>query len=331
MADQLIGPDSTYVRLAARGLARELIWWATCRHRQGPQRNICLFATRRGGSTWAMEMIAANRGIRPMNQPFETLSRNLTLAQAFEIPRFPQGQITSLGEPEAAMLGSYVRRMFSGELVVNAPLRFWQTGFERVSNRVVLKITDAKAVIGWFDENVDADIVYLTRHPVSQSLSCIRNGWTLTTRSYLADPHFCAAFLGAAEGRCRDLMDHGSPLEQWALNWAVENVAPMTLLPERPEWLHLRYEDAVLHAERELARLAGRLGLQDMDRMEQVLRRPSGSSRRSLGGTRDAIKKGDRAGAVDGWRAKVGAEDLSRTAAVLELVGIDPKAVVERW
>jgi len=331
VAEQLVRPGSAYAKLTARALVRELVWLAACRHRPGSQRNICLFATRRGGSTFAMEIIGANRGIRSMNQPLETLSRNLTLGQALGIPRFPQGQITSLDERNGEILGRFVTALLSGEVVVNAPTKFWKPDFERVSNRIVLKILDAKAVIDWFDEHFDVDIVYFTRHPLAQSLSCIRNRWNVTTKAYLADPVFCERYLGDAFGRCQDLARSGSELERWVLNWAVENVAPLTLLPSHPDWLHLRYEDTVLEPERELHRLADRLGLVDLDRMQATLRRPSVSSGRSRGDTRDAIKRGDRTAAAEGWRSKVDADDVVRTAGILELVGIDPAAVVDRW
>ena len=54
----------------------------------------------------------------------------------------------------------------------------------------VLKILDAKPLIGWFAETVPCDVVYLTRHPIPQSMSCLRNGWTLTAAAYLRDERF---------------------------------------------------------------------------------------------------------------------------------------------
>jgi hypothetical protein len=324
-------PEATYVRATARSLVREVVWWAACRHRPGPDRDICLFATRRGGSTWAMELIAANRGIRPMNQPLETLSRNLTLAQAFEVPRYPLGQITSLDERQAEGLHRYLKRLFDGEVVVNAPVRFWRSGFERVSDRTVLKITDAKAVIDWFDHTLDVDIVYFTRHPVPQALSCIRNGWNLTTDAYLADAAFCERRLGTAEGRCRDLAAQGTELERWVLNWAVENMAPLAHLADRPHWTHVRYEDTVLRPEEELQRLAERLNLRDVVAMHRRLQKPSVSSHASSASTRADIRRGDAGAVAYGWRKHVDAEDLVRSARVLELVGIDPSVVVPEW
>ncbi|MFK8022317.1 MAG: hypothetical protein AB8G26_00025, partial [Ilumatobacter sp.] len=118
--------DPQYLKRAVRATVREAVWSTVLRHEQGDRRNILLFATRRGGSTFAMELIGANRGIRPLNQPLETQSRNLTFAQALEIPRFRQGQITSLDEHDADRVRDLVERIFAGDVVINAPTKFWR-------------------------------------------------------------------------------------------------------------------------------------------------------------------------------------------------------------
>jgi hypothetical protein len=226
---------------------------------------------------------------------------------------------------------SAVRRLLDCTLVIHAPTRFWRPGFRVRSDRVLLKITDAKAVMDWFDEHFDVDIVYVTRHPIAQSLSCLRNDWTLTTDAYLADPAFCEANLGDTVGYCRDVARSGSELERWVLNWAVENVAPLRLLPSRPSWMHVRYEDAVVDPVNQLERIASALQLEDLDRMHSTLRRPSGSSAFSVNGTRSAIERGDSEVLVNGWRAKVDTSDVTAAARVLERVGIDPLSIVDRW
>lgn len=318
-------PDLRYVTRALRATAREAIWAATCRHVQGDEPNIFLFATRRGGSTFAMELIAANRGVRPMNQPLETQSDNLTMAQALEIPRFGQGQITSLDDHDAERLRVLVERIFAGEVVINAPTKFWRRDVDFVSNRIVLKLTDCKPVIGWFDETFDADIVYLTRHPIPQSLSCIRNAWTLTAGAHLDDPRFVDANLDdAALALSHDILAGGDELQKFCLNWALENVAPIRLLPTHPNWLHVRYEDCAIDPEGTLRTIAERLRLHDVERMNDVVDRPSQSSRRSTSATRAAIESGDGRSQALGWRDTIGVDDERRCNSMLEALGIDP-------
>ncbi|MEM7273458.1 MAG: hypothetical protein AAF547_10295 [Actinomycetota bacterium] len=316
--------DATYVLRSLRATAREAIWYVGCRHEQGDRPNILLFATRRGGSTWAMELIGANRGVRPLNQPFATLSRNVTYAQMLEIPRFHEGQITSIDPSTGPRLERLVRRVLDGEIIINGPTKFWSRDFVRVSDRLVLKITDAKPVIDWFDTTFDVDIVLLTRHPIPQALSCIRNGWTLTVDSHLRDPGFVAANLdGAAEAAAHDVMNGDDELQKFVLNWGLENLAPLRLLPDRPDWLHVRYEACVAKPQEVLERMASRLGLTDRAEMAAVVDRPSGSSHLATADTVAAIRSGNAEAALERWRSDIDADAERRALQLLERLGID--------
>jgi hypothetical protein len=322
-------PDRRYVGLAAKSLVKELLWYLTCEHEQGPEPNILLFATRRGGSTFLMELISANRGIRSIDQPFEMTCAFPTAAQVADMPLFEDGQLTSLDERSATRLQSLTERIFAGEVVVNAPSRVWRRDVERRSNRLVLKILDAKPLIGWFSDTVPCDIVYLTRHPIPQAISCIRNGWTLTAAAYLRDERFVEANLSdAAVSLAHDVMRTGTPLEQFALNWALENVAPMRLLPHHADWTHVRYEDCVTDPAGVLDTVAARLRLGDRERMHATLQRPSVSSGLSTKETRDLIEKGQAAESVTRWRRQVDDGTEAWCNRLLETFGIDPERVL---
>jgi len=318
-------PSNLAVKLTVRALAKELVWRVATSHTPEPGVNdIAVFATRRGGSTWIMEMIGANRGVRPLNQPLETLSRNLTLGQATEIPKFDQGQITSLPDLERERLHDVISKLLSGELVFNAPVKFWARGFTFKSNRHVLKITDAKPVIGWFSDTFAIDVVYLTRHPIPQALSCIRNKWTLTVRPFLQDERYIAEHLtGVQVDRCRQVMTTGTYLEQFVLNWALENLPPLRLLPTRPEWTHVSYERCVADPVSVVETLAARLHLNDREAMLATIRRPSGSSRRSTASVRDKISTGEGRATLDGWRSAIAANELTSCSRLLDDLGID--------
>ena len=313
-----------HLKMTARSLAKELVWWTLLSHQPGDRRDICVFATRRGGSTWIMELIAANRGIRPLNQPLETLSRNVTIGQAVELPKLDQGQITSIGPEDESQLHHVVSKLLSGEFVFNAPTKFWAKGFDFRSNRHVLKVTDAKPVIDWFDSTFDVDIVFLTRHPIPQALSCLRNRWTLTVRPFLRDERFVARYLGDERlALCHEVMERGTDLERFVLNWALENLAPLQLLPERPQWTHVSYEQCVLDPDAVIERLSERLGLEDREAMLRTVTRPSGSSGRSTTETVGDIRSGRGAAALERWKNEVPADEIDRCLSLLESLGAD--------
>jgi hypothetical protein len=321
-------PDPRYLRIAARTAAKELLWYATCRHRQGDRPNILLFATRRGGSTFAMELIAANRRIRSLDQPLELVGPSTTAAQTARVPIYRQGQITSLDESSERQLKDLMDDIFAGRVVINAPTRFGRGGAPLRSDRLVLKILDAKPIIDWFDTHLDCQIVYLTRHPVPQALSCLRNRWTLTVQAYLEDERFVETNLSApALALAHDTMRSGSDLRRFVVNWALENVAPMRLLGDRPHWIHVRYEDCVTDPAGTLDRLAEHLHLPDVDRMQAVVTRPSVSSRISTSDTRSTIESGRASEVVSRWRDEVDAIDRRWCDDLMETFGIDPAMV----
>lgn len=322
-------PDIRYTRLAAKSFAKELLWYLTCDHEQGAEPNILLFATRRGGSTFLMELIGANRGVRSLDQPFEMSSSFPTAAQVADMPLFEDGQLTSLDDRSARRLQSLTERIFAGGAVINAPTRVWRRDVERHSNRLVLKITDAKPLIGWFSETVPCDIVYLTRHPIPQSISCLRNGWTLTVGAYLRDDRFIEAYVSdRALALAHDVMRSGTELQQFILNWTVENVAPLQLLGHHPDWLHVRYEDCVVDPERMVETVASRLRLTDLPSMHATVTRPSVSSQMSTEQTRRLIEQGQAADAVTRWRNEVDDDTEAWCDHLLEAFGVDPQMIV---
>jgi hypothetical protein len=311
------------VRHAARSLAKELVWLLGNAHRPGPEQPICLFATRRGGSTWLTELIAANRGVRPLDQPLDLMTGSLTPAHYRSMPKYAYGELVGLDDEELDHLAAYVELLLSGALPVNAPVKFWRRDYDFVSHRLVLKILAAKALIDWFDQRFDIDVVYLPRHPIPQALSCIRNGWTLTAKAYLRSPRFVAEWLDddvAAWGEA--LLRDGTPLEQFVLNWGLENLVPLRLLPERPQWTVVSYEECVVEPEAVVDRITDQLHLPDRRAMLDVVRRPSGSSRRSTEETRGRISVGDRVGLVGGWRRHVRADEERAAFQVLDRLGI---------
>lgn len=315
--------DADAVVYELKATVKEAIRYLANHHRPGVKRDIMLFATRRGGSTWLMEIIAANRGVKYLDQPLSIMTDNLTAAQFRRLPKFEAGELVHLAGADERRVEDVVSRLLSGQLTFNAPTRFWRRGFHVRTDRVVLKIVAAKAVIDWLDQHFDVDVVYLTRHPIPQALSCIRNGWTLTTSAYLQNPWFAEHHLGDRLGTCQDISASGSPLEQFTLNWALENLVPLRLLPQRPNWLHVSYEECVLQPEVTLERAVTALQLEDVDAMRRVMRKPSWSSGISTAETRRRIGAGDPEFMIGRWKRSVTDEEERAALRILEVLGID--------
>jgi hypothetical protein len=317
-------PSSDHLRREAKAFLKEAIWFATTHHVPGPKRDILLFCTRRGGSTFVMEAIAADRGVKYLDQPLEITTESMTAAKSRAIPKFESGELVHLDSDEEKVLRDYIESILDGSVPVNAPWRFWRRDFEWRTDRLVLKIVSAKALIDWFATSFDVDVVYVTRHPIPQALSCIRNGWSLTAKPYLRNEWFVSTYLDDVTlARCWDLLRTGSPLEQFVLNWALENVVPLRLLDDRPAWTYLSYEATVLEPVTIIPRLASALDLDDVDAMLRATTRPSRSSGLSDVSTRASIEAGDRDALLRSWRSKVSADEERDAMAILDRLGVD--------
>lgn len=317
-----VRPSSAYVRSALGLLVKEAIWYLTLRHEPGTRPDICVFASYRGGSTWLMELIAAEKGMRPLNEPLGPWSG--AIAQARHMPKYRAGQIVHFdSDKEEAQLTRYVELLLSGRAAVNAPWWFWRRNYPFRSDRLVVKITEAKCLIDWFDATFDVQIVLLARHPIPRALSCIHNKWESNAAAFLANQWFCDEYLGPEHVRyCQDIVDNGTELQKQVLSWALENLVPLRLFPDRPHWVFVSYEACVLRPDDTLLALSEQLDLSDAGAMRERLRTPSRSSHMSQAATRDQITHGDSSAILGRWRNEVPEDEERELLDILGTLGI---------
>ncbi len=315
------GQEKPALRSAAVQLIKELVW-SMVRFRPA-RKPICLYASRRSGSTLLMQMIGANRGVMFSDQPFGLYSTSS--ANINRLPVFAYSQIACPDEDEAAILHHFLQRLINGQIRANTPWKIWSRDFHWFNDRICLKITDAKAIIDWIDRQFDVHTVVLTRHPVAQALSVASNRWLTTGKGLLKNADFVEQWLTAGlESMCWDLYRHGSELQGRMVDWALENLVPLRLLPERPDWLFVSYEDLLTWTPAVIDCLAEKLHLNDRRAMARQIARPS----RSVGGDRSSklqklIDQRSPDRLVNGWRAKIGPHELAACFRVLDQFGID--------
>ncbi len=301
--------DSSNLQRAGKDLFKESIWYLFNRYEQGDEKNICLFSTRRGGSTHLMELIATNRGVRFCDQPF-SLNSSLS-GQVRHLPIFDRSQVISLNEDDEAMIRTYLEKIFSGVLNVQTPWRFWRRDFDFLANRLVLKIVDAKGIIDWVDRNFPVYIVYSTRHPIPTVLSIMRNQWGLTARAYLHDHDFVRNYLDPDQADYAECMLlNGTLFQKHILNWCLENMIALRLIAQRPHWLYISYEALILNPDETIEKLSKYLHLADILRMREKISRPSKSTRDlSTTDARAAIKDGDGCNIISRWRRELSRQE----------------------
>ena len=269
-----------------------------------------------------MQMIGANRGVMFSDQPLGLYS--ISSAGINCLPLFAYSQIACPDIDEQAMLRRYLQRLIRGEIRVNSPWKIWNRDFHFFNDRICLKITDAKAAIDWIDEEITPHVVVLTRHPIAQALSVSDKGWLMTGKGLLKNAAFVKRWMSdELVEECWRIYQQGTEIEWRVVDWAIENLVPIRLLPERPNWLYISYEDLMLHTSAVIDFLAKELELDDRAAMTHQIARPSRSSAVSSKERNQMIQQGDRDRLVNAWRARVSEDQLSTCFRLLDLFEID--------
>ena len=305
------------LKLLIKQAMRQAIWEAFNKHQpsQG-QPDIALIGSRRSGSTLLMQVIAHQKGLKSINQPFSLPSSTSAQMKALNYPA--GGVFIAPSAEEQTNIKAYLRAIQAGDLHVQEPWRFWRKDFHFKSNRLVLKTTDASYLTGIFSEMGMINVLYF-RHPIPQALSCARNKWGDKLVLFASHATFVNDVLNT---RQRDLLNtliyDGQKLDRYVLGWCLEN---MPLFAAHAEGTpSIFYEDLVSDSDSVLRELAKVCDIQVNDAMHKMVGKASVSVRNlSDSAAIAAIRSGDNDALIGRWRTQVSGDDIARVQAILDL------------
>jgi hypothetical protein len=287
-------------------------------HTAGEEPDIFLFSTPRSGSTWLMEMLATQPGIKPISEPFwvprfEGIAGPLPASWEFLLPH-PQRE---------SAIRAYLEALMANQLGIGSPAP-WSRGHKWVSHRLVLKILRCKDLMNWCEETFGCRVIYLVRHPLAVSLSrreCPQ------LPHFLANEGYCRRFVGAdLRDYASRILESGTDLEKKVVDWCLQNLPPLLYL-DRRRWLCIHYEDLLVNPAAVVDRLASFLKLPDPARMHRQLRVPSRSTTGSDPDTRaHQARSGNRQSTsylLDKWRVRVSDEEEKNAFAILARFAVD--------
>jgi LPS sulfotransferase NodH len=280
-------------------------------------KDVFLFSTPRGGSTWLSELILTQPGFKPADEPFNLRDAPIRA----ELSARGIEAWTDLHDPakEEAMF-SYIESIRSGANGVVNPF-FHRNHFRLVTRRICFKILHAgEERVSAFRRRFGGFIVLLLRHPIPVSLS---RKELPRLRAFLSSGY--RSRLTAEQIACAErILSSGSDLDRAVLDWCLQTSVPVSRI--EPDWTIVTYEQLVTDPHPVLEHLAKRLELPHPERMARSLTRASGSTYQSDPATRDRLSAAggaaDRSWLVDKWRAKVDADAVSRAMAALSVFGL---------
>ena len=313
----------TFIKTAVVALSKEIIWNAFNRHSSGARKDIWLAGSRRSGTTLAMQILGANRGLKTLNQPLGLYSAPFWLTR--HVPVMESSRYILLDDEEAEQIQRYVTAIREGRMHINEPWDFWRGTFSFRSNRLVFKEVAGLAITPWAEDALGCSVIYLVRHPLAQARSVLRNGWAPTAKAFLRNTNLISKYMDSAlHAKAWDAYNSGTPLERHVLSWVLENLIPLRELEKRPSWYFITYESCVLHREEVISEWSRIFDLPDIDRMNKTAAQASRSVRTlSEQSTKRSIRQGRRDALVSGWRGNI-PEDVERKAmSILDMFEID--------
>lgn len=288
-------------------------------HVQGKKPNILLFATPRGGSTWLMEIIASQKGMKFYDEPFNF--RRSDVARTRIINSWQEFM------PEHAEQENVIH--FLQGLSENRhgfmnprPFRPYHRFF---TDRIVFKIHELEFMAERIREALGAEIVYLLRHPIPTTLS--RSVYPRLD-SFMSSNYYRSKYLSSASRwqKVRDVYEKGSNLDKGVLSWCFENIDALKL-GTMPHWTFITYEEILLNPVASCNHLANVLCLDNRDLLLEAVDQPSTNIRMSNQETQQILKEQNdverRKNLVTKWRHKVKSSEEDSAMSIMEVFDLD--------
>jgi hypothetical protein len=286
-------------------------------HRQGERPNVFLFATARGGSTWVMEILASQPGMKYYDEPFNIRRDNVRRTRLF--PDW-ESIMPDTGDPELVI--RYLNGLVAGDYPHMNPPPF-RPHHQLLTNRVVFKIHELEHLLDDVARRCNGQVVYLLRHPIPTTLS----RKLFPRLDLFLESKYYSRVIGddTRLAKIRRIGRDGTHLQRGVVSWCYENVVP--LRADDLDALFVTYEELVVNPEQACDLFLARLQMDDRPRMLRAFGTASANIAMSSADTREALKGADYRARTRHlfarWEERVTAADRAAVTEVLDLFGID--------
>lgn len=287
-------------------------------HRPGGEKDIFLFATARGGSTWLMEILASQPGMKYYDEPLNIRRSNVQQTGLFR----EWHDLMPDGDRREDII-NYLKALQSNQYRFMNPLPL-RRNHRFVTNRIVFKIHGVEHLINDIKQECGGTVVFLLRHPIPTTLS----RYTFPRLDqFLLSCHYEREYLDAAQVReIRRIYCLGDKLQHGVLSWCFENLVPLRF-SDTTGWVTVTYEELLLNSEPACRLLAQRLNLPDVATLVAAVNRPAANIAMSGKDTHSILREPDeqnrKRSMVTKWKEKITDADERRCFDVLDLFMID--------
>jgi hypothetical protein len=286
-------------------------------HRQGVQPNIFLFATARGGSTWLMEILASQPGMKYYDEPL-----NLRRPNVASVGLFRDWDELMPGTGDDGKIIGFLQELGRGKHGALNPAPF--RPYHRLrTDRIVFKMHELEHMMGEVAKACNGVILFLLRHPIPTSQS--RKVFP-RLHLYPRSPYYDRLISDPSRRReIAALAESGTHLQRGVVAWCYQNLVPLT----NPDFggLTVTYEELVLNPVKARDLLCDRFNFTDREGMLNAFERPSSniqmSNSRTLEMMNDADARARRVKLVTKWKGTITPDEERQVSHIMDVFGLD--------
>lgn len=290
----------------------------------GTRRGILVTGPPRGGTTWVGKMLALDRSVGYIHEPFNPSTPAgispgpFTRYFHYVTPANESEFVPSLERTLAFhyALGPELREIGSPRDVARAARDLARTSAYRLGHRRPL-VKDPIAVFSaeWLVDRFALDVIVTVRNPGAFVASFKRLGWEHRFQSFLDEPQLLEDHLRGFEDEIRAAAERPPDLvAQAILLWRVIHHVLARFREQRPDWTFVRHEDLALEPLAAFERLYGRAGLTFTAGVaEEIQRHSSGENPSELDHTH-AVRLDSRA-SLSNWCRNLDEGEIERIRA----------------
>lgn len=289
--------------------------------------DVYIFTLPRTGSTLLAEILNVNSGGKVCSEPFALNKENKKVLKHYFPADFLADRYLDLDNQQLNNVLVYLKELSAGKTWNS----FYWSDFPGKDHSFKTKYTIFKLhkltyLIEEIMQNLQGSGLYMIRHPVSHSLSRLRNGWDTYNQQFLASEKIKNSISEQAAEKAKQVMQSGSTLDKFVLSWCLENY--VFLKKEKQNNLPnnlflLTYEKLINNPEQSINELCKKLNIPFQERMLEKINLPSHGIVHSTDDTKARIRRGESKQLLDKWRQKISISEEESAFSILDAFGID--------
>jgi len=272
---------------------------------------IIVTGAHRSGTTWVGQMIALDKNVRYIHEPFNIDEpRKHPLKYWFEYvsQNDPPERQVEIYNFINEILDFNMKGVYKDFSMIRGPRdiqRFLKDSFERIYKRPLIKDPIAIMSTDWLATRFDADVVVLVRHPAAFVASLKVKKWDHAFDHYVEQEKLMEVLAPFAEQIKLFANSEQDIIDQGILLWNIAYYRIHQFKQVFPNWIFVRHEDLSMDPVIEYKKIYERLGLNFTSMVEKNIVESS-TAKKAGHLTRDSKEN------ISTWKKRLTEDEINR-------------------